>query len=208
MNCDNRFGKCELLLSDLHSPNEKTSSTEEGEVSALAYQPYTCAFKLKNDKLRQLHPGQGWVDLAKIDEWYRARITYPPTCDKVYILGGSYKGNPIGSVKTVSVLDVSNCARKFVTQMNTPRASFGCCYTWDGKIVVAGGISFGQNITGCEIYDVAADKWSKIPDLPEPRSDATITCLDKRYFMVVGGCNKSGGLNFVRSVELLEIASD
>ena len=34
-------------------------------------------------------PGQGWRQLTEIKDLYMAKIAYPKTCDKVYVIGGA-----------------------------------------------------------------------------------------------------------------------
>nr|VZI47831.1 unnamed protein product [Spirometra erinaceieuropaei] len=76
----------------------------------------------------------------------------------------------------------------------------------EALIGVFGGFRNGGRLSSCEVYEVARDRWFKLPDLRERRDDTAAACLpgDSRIF-VFGGFSGSSRL---ASVEFCHLRAD
>ncbi|BHF85025.1 hypothetical protein SprV_1002818300 [Sparganum proliferum] len=77
----------------------------------------------------------------------------------------------------------------------------------EALIGVFGGWGNGRWLSSCEVYEVRRDRWFKLPDLREKRSDMAAACLpgDSRVF-VFGGANDP--FSPLASVEFCQLRAD
>ncbi|BHF85767.1 Kelch-like protein 12 [Sparganum proliferum] len=73
----------------------------------------------------------------------------------------------------------------------------------EALIGVFGGWRNGGRLSSCEVYEVSRDRWFKVPDLRERRSDMAAACLpgDSRVFVF-------GGSSCLASVEFCQLRAD
>jgi N-acetylneuraminic acid mutarotase len=64
-----------------------------------------------------------------------------------------------------------------------------------GKVLVAGGLSDGDAVASCELYDPAAESWSSTGGMTEARTGQTATVLPNGDVLVTGGQSTSGITN-------------
>jgi hypothetical protein len=90
-----------------------------------------------------------------------AKIAYPKTCDKVYVIGGAQDQRSKQTVTSMQLyhLTQQGLHKYDMAPMHDPRASFGSLYCENNTILVAGGYINGRLTTQCEVYSVAANKW-------------------------------------------------
>jgi len=76
--------------------------------------------------------------------------------------------------------------------MPTPRTEVGAAAISESTLVAAGGFTADGSATAVvEAYDVAADTWSSLPELPSPRHHAGVAGLGGHVY-VVGGYGADG----------------
>lgn len=71
----------------------------------------------------------------------------------------------------------------------------------NGKVLVAGGFikppPSAETTKSAEVFDPATKMWTKVPDMPTPRGNATATVLKNGLVMVAGGRVELTPLNYV-----------
>ena len=77
-----------------------------------------------------------------------------------------------------------------MASMINPRLDF-CAHYYNGHIYVFGGKNQYGPMRSCEKYDIAQNKWSNLPNLPEPTSNMA-SCLSEEDQLVIlsGGYTK------------------
>jgi N-acetylneuraminic acid mutarotase len=100
----------------------------------------------------------------------------------IYVLGGS---GPFSG--TVERFD--GAAWKVVTRLPEGPVNAPAAVALDGRIYVIGGFSGTTNepLADVEVYDPAANAWSRAAPLPAPRGGAAAVVLDGRVHVVGGG---------------------
>jgi Kelch motif len=88
-------------------------------------------------------------------------------------------------------------AQSFVTTapMATPRSFNPAALLSSGRVLVAGGYSFGNAIGSAEFYDTGTNTWSSAGTLASVRYWHTATVLTNGKVLVVGGFGDSGVLS-------------
>ena len=61
----------------------------------------------------------------------------------------------------------------------------------DGHVLIAGGYEIvgGKSTSAVDLYDPAADRWSTLPAMPQPRADGTAVVIDDGSVLVLGGAD-------------------
>jgi hypothetical protein len=113
----------------------------------------------------------------------------PVVNGKIYIIGGAYN-NPQVGLSVVEEYDPATDTWTTKSDMPTPRWAFGISEV-NGKIFVIGG-SMSTNpdwsmppLATVEMYDPVTDKWSKMADMPSPRTALSATAIGA-YIYVFG----------------------
>lgn len=106
---------------------------------------------------------------------------------RLYVAGGIAQ---LGATPALQVYDPAGDGWRSLAQMPEPRHHFGMA-ALDGRLYVSGGyrdLPFGADTARNEAwaYDVEADTWAEIADLPAPRAAHAMVALDGRLY-VVGG---------------------
>jgi N-acetylneuraminic acid mutarotase len=109
---------------------------------------------------------------------------------QLYVAGGIAQ---LGATPALHVYDPAGGSWRSLAQMPEPRHHFGMA-ALDGRLYASGGyrdLPFGADTARAEVwaYDVEADSWSEIADLPAPRAAHAMVALDGRLY-VVGGVGR------------------
>jgi N-acetylneuraminic acid mutarotase len=117
---------------------------------------------------------------------------------KIYAVGGQIgTDDATGNQSSVYAFDPSTNTWTAVASLPKVRSHIGgATFAFDGKIVVAGGItaggSFGQSLNDVTIYDPVTNKWSVMTALPQIRHSISATVVSGKIVAVGGYYN---GLN-------------
>jgi N-acetylneuraminic acid mutarotase len=104
---------------------------------------------------------------------------------KVYLIGGQTTDDQDGATAVSTVYELNPATGAWVMKAPMPTArSGGVAVVHAGKIYVAGGrVPRGNDFA---VYDVAADRWEALPDLPSQRNHLTGAALNGRIHIVGG----------------------
>ena len=100
----------------------------------------------------------------------------------VFVIGGSNFGNP-GYTNACLKYDVQQDKWSYVASMNGKRIA-AACTVFDGKIVVSGGNYNHQLLKSVEAYDYHGNKWTRLPDMLEKRSQHFLKSLGNKMFVM------------------------
>jgi hypothetical protein len=105
----------------------------------------------------------------------------------LYLLGG-LEGADRQARGEGFALDVLGQAWHPVTPMDVPylRGAAGVA-TGPGHVYLLGGVSSTGPLRSCLEYDVAADRWNPLPDLPAPRAHPAVMRRSDGTLIVAGG---------------------
>ena len=87
--------------------------------------------------------------------------------------------------------------------MEKARGGIAAAAVSGDRVVVLGGEEERGTIAEVELYDPAARKWSRLPDMPSPRHGLGATALGNRVYAIEGGT--SPGFSFSAKLEALEV---
>jgi serine/threonine protein kinase/N-acetylneuraminic acid mutarotase len=137
-----------------------------------------------------------WVELPPLLE-PRAAAAAAVVGDLLVVTGGVGADGKL--LNTTEVFDGSSWS--LGRDMPTPRQLLGAAS--DGKVVYAVGGTDGNDLPTVEAYDPAADSWTSLPALPQPRSDFGVAVADGRL-VAVGGLSAG---QVLKSVAVMDIAT-
>ncbi|MEM4655083.1 MAG: kelch repeat-containing protein [Thermosphaera sp.] len=110
-------------------------------------------------------------------------MAYAAVDNKIYIIGGE---TPNGISDRVDIYDTVTGQWSEGARKPTP-ASEACGAYLGGKIIVAGGKKADGTVTNVvEAYDVAEDRWEKLPELPNPLAGAGCVEYEGSYYLIGG----------------------
>lgn len=106
--------------------------------------------------------------------------------------GGELYGGDGSLIARVQRLDPTSGRWSEVASLSAARAGTMSVRLVDGRILVAGGFvgdgfSNGQALGAVEVFDPESGRWTTMPDLLEPRYDATAVVLGDGSVLVLGG---------------------
>jgi N-acetylneuraminic acid mutarotase len=128
----------------------------------------------------------GWTAAAPMP-LARSELNAAVAENRLYVAGGIAQ---LGATAALQVYDPATDSWRSLAPMPEPRHHFGIA-ALDGRIYVSGGyrdLPFGADTARAEVwaYDISADAWSGVADLPAPRAAHVMVALDGRLY-VVGG---------------------
>ena len=135
-----------------------------------------------------------WVELPPLLQ-PRAAAAAAVWGDRIVVTGGVDANGRV--LNTTEVYDGTGW--KLGAPMPTPRQLLAAAS--DGKLVYAVGGTDGTDLTTVEAYDPAADTWTTMPALPEPRNDFGVAITDARL-VAVGGVAGGRPLKTVSALDL------
>lgn len=147
--------------------------------------------RVATDQVWRVVSGQ-WVDLPPLLQ-PRAAAAAAVVGDKIIVTGGVDAAGKV--LATTEVFDGREW--KPGAPMPTPRQMLRAAA--DDKLVYAVGGNNGSDLTTVEAYDPAADTWTALPPMAEPRSDLGVAIADRRL-VVAGG--EAGGQTLATSAAL------
>ncbi|PWH15512.1 MAG: hypothetical protein DDG59_11390 [Anaerolineae bacterium] len=110
-------------------------------------------------------------------------MAYAAVDNKIYIIGGE---TPNGISDRVDIYDTVTGQWSEGARKPTP-VSEACGAYLGGKIIVAGGKTPDGSVTNVvEAYDVAEDRWDKLPELPNPLAGAGCVEYEGSYYLIGG----------------------
>ena len=119
---------------------------------------------------------------------YHGSIVTPS--GRVFLIGGDdNQGN-----RRCYELDQNTLILNRKANMLIPRFGFAITYSRD-KIYVFGGINGSGVLASCEVFDIASNKWSSIPDLASPTAHANVCNYRDIFIYKFGGYSKDEGHN-------------
>lgn len=133
-----------------------------------------------------------WVELPPLLQ-PRAAAAAAVVGDRIIVTGGVGADGKL--VQTTEVFDGTTW--KLAADIPTPRQMLRAASD-DNLVYVVGGNN-GTDLTTVEAYDPAADTWTTLPPMTEPRSDLGVAIADRRL-VVVGG--EAGGQTLASSAAL------
>ncbi|BHF85738.1 hypothetical protein SprV_1002891000 [Sparganum proliferum] len=154
----------------------------------------------------QLQKEERIADMEK-REW----ASYSPVGESIFVVGG----DTAQGYYSTSVEEFLVAERRW-----RKRASLAVGRSWHAAAVVTGaggealiGVFGGWRnygpLSSCQVYEVSRDRWSKLPDLREKRSETAAACLPggSRVF-VFGGRNGPFSSSRLASVEFCQLRAD
>jgi N-acetylneuraminic acid mutarotase len=117
----------------------------------------------------------------------RSELNAAVAAGRLYVAGGIAQ---LGATPALQVYDAAGDTWRSLAQMPQPRHHFGMT-ALDGRIYVSGGygdLPFGADTARADVwaYDVEADRWSAMADLPAPRAAHAMVAVNGKLY-VVGG---------------------
>jgi hypothetical protein len=105
----------------------------------------------------------------------------------LYLLGG-LEGPDRRARGEAFALDVLGQSWQALTPMDAPdvRGAAGVA-TGPGHVYLLGGVSATGPLASCIVYDVAGERWSRLPDLPAPRAHPAAMRRPDGTLIVAGG---------------------
>ncbi len=100
---------------------------------------------------------------------------------KVLVVSGG------GNIYTSEIYDPATSLWTQTGSVNQPRDQFNPILLNNGKVLIAGGISFDQVVNTAEIYDPATGQWIYTGNLNEPRTAAILVKLLDGQVLAIGG---------------------
>ena len=100
----------------------------------------------------------------------------------MFVIGGSNFGNP-NYTNACLKYDVQQEKWNYIASMNGKRFA-AACTVFEGKIVVSGGINDHQKLKSVEAYDYHENKWTRLPDMLEKRSNYFLKSLSNKMFVM------------------------
>jgi hypothetical protein len=110
------------------------------------------------------------------------------------VIGGERENDVFKSTERLSLYD-----NKFVkmADMHDARSCFGVCTLANGNVIVCGGYN-NDILATVEMYEWKTNKWTRLPDMPIPRSHCeafTLRRNDKEVLVVCGGAKEAGDIS-------------
>lgn len=111
----------------------------------------------------------------------------------IYFTGGGNPGSeseqeqyfPI--TMRMTILETMETVTDKLASMNIPRANHSMEAVSDKRLYVVGGTNSGGNISSCEEYDIANNKWRNIAPLNEEKKWVALSLHKDQYLYVFGG---------------------
>jgi hypothetical protein len=112
---------------------------------------------------------------------------------RILITGGN---GVIGPLQTTEFFGTNGTVAS-AAAMNVARSSHFAVVLSDGRVLVGGGVSGGGTTNSAEIYDPAADSWTKTNAMTEARANATAALLADGRVLIAGGDNSGNASNTI-----------
>ncbi len=131
---------------------------------------------------------------------------------KVLLTGGHHED--VGRFSEAELYDPSTRAFAYTTSMSYPRDLHTATLLASGKVLIAGGESFGGCDAGCRIFSLAAAEVfdrtgaaaTAVAPMKVAREAQTATLLKDGRVLITGGLTFSGGYNRVAQFTILDSA--
>lgn len=128
----------------------------------------------------------------------------------IYFSGGGFPG--LGSLKeqfyhSVQKVTLSLAMTASIDKlagMINPRSNHSMTAINDSFLYVAGGTNLSGDLSSCEEYSIAANKWREIASLNERKKWISLLSLNKDYIYAFGGC-KDADLSGTSTIEFLHL---
>ncbi len=120
----------------------------------------------------------------------------------VLLTGGHHED--VGRFSKAELYDPATGAFGYTMSMPFPRDLHTATRLASGKVLIAGGESFGDcdstgcaifSVTGAEVYDVNGIAWTAVGPMKVPRETHRDTLLKDGRVLITGGLTFKGGLN-------------
>lgn len=129
------------------------------------------------------------TDSIKIRRIYSAHRVIRLNEIKILIIGGKTIDKDLTNLRTIEhceAFDESSQKWNSISALNIPREYHSATLLDDGRILVAGGGSMG-NESSCEIYNPATNSWTFTGDMNIGRSNHSALLLSNGDVLVIGG---------------------
>jgi N-acetylneuraminic acid mutarotase len=124
---------------------------------------------------------------------------------RIYVAGGSVDlGPPSGSV---IMYNPSTNSWTDVASMHQPRAYLRMVAV-QGHLYAIGRFDGSTTVPTVERYDPASDTWTFVAPMHQDRGLPGVVAIKGRCIVVVGGSHLNGGLIYLRSTEVYDVAGD
>lgn len=112
---------------------------------------------------------------------------------KVLVVGGSDSGLGFTDQATAYLYDPATATWTQTGSMHTPRSQHTATLLPNGKVLVVGGFSQGEDAPRetAELYDPTTGSWKQTGSMHTPRAHHTATLLPNGQVLVVGGLTNS-----------------
>jgi N-acetylneuraminic acid mutarotase len=110
--------------------------------------------------------------------------------EKIYV-GGYYPGGGMREVsdRTFEYDPVADAWTEKAPMPSGSARAAACIAVLDGELFVLGGARDGSTVADVSAYDVAADSWRELPDLPEPREHCAAGAVAGKIYIAGGRAN-------------------
>jgi hypothetical protein len=130
----------------------------------------------------------GWTNAASLPEG-RNHVAAVVLNNTIYVVGGQLGTNDATGPKSdVFAYHPSTNAWTSVASLPKKRSHItDSTFVWNGKIVVAGGVSTGDHpLADVNIYDPATNAWSTLAALPAPRHSPVVQYAGGKFIATTG----------------------
>ena len=114
---------------------------------------------------------------------------------ELFLLGGTLTSALAVSLPDLTGSSVHSATTKISVQWRTlpaPPLTNSAAISLHGSVVAIGGCHGNKSSTAIHIYQPATNTWSKVGDLPCPRSSCSCTLLPSGEILVAGGLDSNG----------------
>ena len=141
------------------------------------------------------------VDLLDTDtQQWLSTIPLPEKCchvttaliqDELYLVGGTLEQLLVVNLQDIIHSSTSTTTKTWRT-LPAPPLERSAAITIHGALLAVGGYPGNERSTAIHVYQQATNSWSKVGDLPCPRSDCSCILLPSGELLVAGGRDSNG----------------
>jgi len=111
--------------------------------------------------------------------------------DELHLIGGTLNKTLVANLPNIIHSSTSTTTKPWRT-LPAPPLERSAAITFHGALLVVGGCHGNERSTAIHVYQPATNSWSKVGDLPSPRSHCACTLLPSGELLVAGGYNSNG----------------
>ena len=111
--------------------------------------------------------------------------------DELYLVGGTLNKTLVANLPDIIHSSTSATTKPWRT-LPAPPLERSAAITVHGALLAVAGCHGNEHSTAIHVYQQATNNWSKVGDLPSPRSHCACTLLPSCELLVAGGGDSNG----------------